>query len=122
MLNYAHLEMLCNICFALFTLSWLVTRHGLYFFIVRSIVYTEIDLKWDPENQYYFSATVRNGYLVGFAILQILLIFWFYLILKIIYNIVFVKQKSADIRSSDDENELVDSKSSKVVAKDKKKQ
>jgi len=116
-LNYSHFERLCTICFALFALTWFVTRHIIYFGILWSIVRADewLEYGWNPAKEYYFNSTIRYSYLAAFGVLQMLLLFWFSLLVKMVYRVASGKQNPSDIRS-DDEGEV------EVAHVDKKKQ
>jgi len=104
LLNYAKLQFMCTICFGVFALVWFVTRHGVFFAILYSIynaAYEPIPHEWAPEKDYYFAMPVRNGFLIALSILQILLLFWFVLIFKVIKKSFAIGIQ--DIRSDSDE-------------------
>jgi len=104
LLNYAKYQFLCTICFGVFALVWFFTRHGVFFAIIYSIynaAYEPIPHEWAPEKDYYFTVPVRNGFLIALSLLQLLLLFWFSLIFKVINKSYAIGIQ--DIRSDSDE-------------------
>ncbi|KAJ3374091.1 sphingosine N-acyltransferase lag1 [Allomyces arbusculus] len=102
--NYAKLRKTCDSLFVTFVLVWLVSRHYVYFFFVRSIwvdVPNILEFKWDPQNEYYISSNFQYFFLALFGILQVLLVFWLYLIVRVVLRVV--RGSSAEDNRSDDE-------------------
>lgn len=107
-LNYLKYSTTCDIFFGLFFLSWVPSRHvGLnwviYSVYTHPLVYNEKPV-WDPENEFYFSEAMRYAFLVVLGGLQVLMIVWFYMILKVVLRIV-KGGNAADVRSSGEESE-----------------
>ena len=104
MLKYCGFETACDISFGLLMISWVVTRHFFYGYIVYSLWFESrqyIELKWVPEEEYYFSANVKGIYLSLLISLQLLIYFWFYLICRVAYRVI--KGDSAHDNRSDSE-------------------
>jgi len=75
-----------------------------FFAIIYSIynaAYEPIPHEWAPEKDYYFTVPVRNGFLIALSLLQLLLLFWFILIFKVIKKSFAIGIQ--DIRSDSDE-------------------
>ncbi|KAJ1919542.1 Sphingosine N-acyltransferase lag1 [Mycoemilia scoparia] len=92
-MRYLKIEKPTVYIFSFFVLSWIYTRHYLYIIIMwsafyESSVYIDLD-SWKPERFSYFNEYVVWGFTALLGLLQVLLLYWLYLILKIIYNIVF---------------------------------
>ncbi|KAI3648598.1 hypothetical protein MP228_006452 [Amoeboaphelidium protococcarum] len=107
-------QFICDILFGLFTIVWLVTRHILYYFIVRSIYVDAVDIlknvEWNPymvramfaidqqssssskidhsKPGAYFSVGTWIFFLTLFVLLQSLLIYWFLLIVKVVTKVI----------------------------------
>ena len=112
-------QLACDIMFGLFAVVWLYTRHVVYFFLMYSIAYegTEIlqgEKYLDPwifrtiktqddmdRPSTYFSPGVARVYIGLFSALQVLLLFWFMMIIKVIYRVVS-GSGAGDVREDDD--------------------
>ncbi|KAI8086420.1 TLC domain-containing protein [Halteromyces radiatus] len=106
-LKYLGFNTVCDIAFGLFAIAWPVTRHGFFTIIVWATI-TEptryLDMKWEPEKGKYFTPLTQKMYVGLFLLLQIIMIYWFAMILKII--IAVLKGKNAeDVRSDDEDDE-----------------
>src|SRR5947207_9173203 len=91
MLKYSGFNTVCDIVFGFFMLSWVVTRHYFYGYIIYSTwveIPQYIEFKWAPEEEYYFTENAHRGYLILFLLLQMLIYFWFYLICRIAYRVI----------------------------------
>ncbi|KNE69061.1 hypothetical protein AMAG_13932 [Allomyces macrogynus ATCC 38327] len=103
--NYVKWRNLCDTTFVVFVAVWLFSRHYVFYYIVRSVwtdAYRIVDLKWDPENDHYASVNSLNYFLVLFAVLQVLLIYWLYLIVRVVLKVVS-GSKAEDNRSDDED-------------------
>ncbi|KAK9894424.1 longevity assurance proteins LAG1/LAC1 [Cystobasidium minutum MCA 4210] len=98
-------ENICNIAFGLFMLSWIVTRHYLYPKVLLSILYDSEKLMgrytWDPENEWFSSRNVITGFITLLCLLQVLLILWFFMILRVAVGVLCGKP-AGDLRSDDE--------------------
>ncbi|KAJ1658916.1 Sphingosine N-acyltransferase lag1 [Dispira simplex] len=114
MMRYLRFQKVCDVTFVIFVVVWFVTRHVLCFWIAYSAM-TEPELyrefKWDPANGVFYTETVRYIFLGLFALLQLVLIFWSYLIVKVVYRVV--SGNSAHDNRSDSEDPGRSSSSSK---------
>jgi very-long-chain ceramide synthase len=74
MFRYLALSKLCDATFVWFLLSWLVTRHGLFLVVIKS-VYTDLpkytNLEWAPERGRYISYEIWLGYVGMLVALQV---------------------------------------------------
>ncbi|CAG8556677.1 3242_t:CDS:2 [Diversispora eburnea] len=91
MIKYLKFNKICDFIFGLFIISWLITRHYFYGHIIYS-AWTEpqkyLEFKWSPEEDYYLTKNVQIFFLILFISLQILIIFWFYLICNILNKVI----------------------------------
>jgi len=91
MLKYLKYNKICDILFGIFMISWLITRHYFYGYIIYS-TWTEsqqyLEFKWSPEEEYFFTKNIQSFFLILFSILQAIIIFWFYLIFNIALKVI----------------------------------
>lgn len=110
MLKYAGLQTICDVAFGVFMLSWLVTRHILYMFVVWSCVYeSRLTNSFHPINWRtgdFFSKEAHHTLIALLLALQVILLTWFYMILRVAYR-VLTKNGAVDSRS-DAESSLED--------------
>jgi acyl-CoA-dependent ceramide synthase len=104
MLNYLGGGWACDGMFSLFVLSWIVTRHYIFPKIIWSI-YAELPSEmpwiWNPSQGYFFCTSYWVAFLVLLSLLEVLLIVWLWLILRIMWGVVI--GKGADDERSDSE-------------------
>lgn len=99
-LKYSGPQKACDAIFGLFTLTWLITRLGLY---PRIIYSTSIEAPQIlPMYPVYY---IFNSMLIALLILHLM---WTYMILQIVIQTIKAGQMDGDVRSSSDE-ELTDS-------------
>lgn len=106
MLKYLKHETLCDIAFGLFMLSWIVTRHVLYPRVLYSVIYDSdqiIHLEWNPEKEWYYARTTKYCFVALLSALQVLLILWFFMIVKVAVGVL--RGKPAEDSRSDDEED-----------------
>jgi acyl-CoA-dependent ceramide synthase len=105
--KYAKFQKTCDAMFVLFLGVWLYSRHYMYYRIVESI-WKDLpmlkEMRWDPANGYFISYRTKYFFLVLFGILQVLLLFWLYLIIRVAYRVV-AGVGAADNRSDDDDSD-----------------
>ncbi|KAI0701164.1 TLC domain-containing protein [Cytidiella melzeri] len=104
MLRYLDLSMLCDAAFVTFMLSWLVTRHFLFLFTIKSAYYDArriIPLDWNYETSHFMTEGVAIGFIAMLVTLQIIQLAWFGTICNIAYNVVI--GRGADDSRSDEE-------------------
>jgi len=110
MLLYIDLSTLCDIVFTWFLVSWLVTRHVLYVFVVIRSTWMDsarlIPFDWAPERNHYLTNTAWYIFFSMLCALEILQIVWFWTICRVAWRVIRGKN-AADERSdegSDDED------------------
>ncbi|KAI8325450.1 longevity assurance proteins LAG1/LAC1, partial [Martensiomyces pterosporus] len=109
-IRYLGFERATVVSFVTFILTWVYTRHYLYFKILYSVVfeskyYLDDDI-WNPAIGSYYSRPVIYCFTVLFIILQALIIYWFVLVLRIVYRVIF--QNNLDDSRSDSEDDSND--------------
>jgi acyl-CoA-dependent ceramide synthase len=105
MLKYIGWQKACDVGFAAFVVSWVVTRHGIYgwlCYVAWSGSREFIPWRWDPAAGYFWSPASWAGFQVGLLGLQALLLLWLWTIAKTVWNVI--KGKDA----GDDRSECVD--------------
>ncbi|KAJ9604034.1 Sphingosine N-acyltransferase lag1 [Cladophialophora chaetospira] len=147
-LKYLHFGLACDIAFGVFMVSWLALRHVLYMMVWYSI-YAHIpqEIKygcykgsvqnlqgpipipndWDhlvqpfknPVGLVCWNNNIKWGFLIMLGALQVILIIWFGMIVRVAYKVITGKG-AEDVRSDDEdddeeeeEDELKDEKSSR---------
>jgi len=116
----------------LFVFAWVYTRHFIFGWILYSLWYelpTHIYKSgWDDATGYYYADWLWYVFSFALIALQLLMIYWFFLILRVIYRVVVLGVIS-DTTDPDSDEEPVSEKSEKpktksakpTVKKDKKK-
>lgn len=111
MLRYVGLYTLCDITFAFFLLSWLITRHVLFVIAIKSVWFDAVRLVpgngWAPERGAYFSDFTRKTFVSLLVFLEILQVVWFWMICRVAWR-VLTGQGASDDRS--DEEDVVANK------------
>ncbi|OZJ06938.1 hypothetical protein BZG36_00116 [Bifiguratus adelaidae] len=106
-LNYLGLRQVCDLTFGLFFVSWIITRQTLYPIIIWT-TYRDpqrfLDMKWDPSKGKYFTSFTQNCYLGLFAALQVIILIWFFMILKVAWKVIS-GNSAEDTRSDSEESE-----------------
>ncbi|KAJ3364028.1 sphingosine N-acyltransferase lag1 [Allomyces javanicus] len=103
--NYVKWRAICDATFVVFVAVWVASRHVAYYFIARSLwtdIYDLVEIKWDPENGHYMSVTLLRTFLLLLAVLQVLLVYWLYLIVRVVLKVAR-GNKAEDSRSDDEE-------------------
>ncbi|KAK9767476.1 Sphingosine N-acyltransferase lag1 [Basidiobolus ranarum] len=100
-LRYIRYQKACDTVFGLFAITWGYTRHVLYFQFMWSIwheadQYLSVDCR--PLEGKFLCREIQYAFLLAFALLQILMMYWFSHILRIIY-LVLRGTGAADTRS-----------------------
>ncbi|ORZ29747.1 TLC domain-domain-containing protein [Catenaria anguillulae PL171] len=105
--NYVNWRTICDATFVVFVGVWLYSRHYIYYFLIRS-VYVEapkyLEWRWAPSEGRFVSDAMWYFFLALLGVLQVLLIIWLYMILRVIAKVV--KGSSAEDTRSDDEDEV----------------
>ncbi|KAG0147329.1 hypothetical protein CROQUDRAFT_476266 [Cronartium quercuum f. sp. fusiforme G11] len=107
MLNYAGGGILCDSVFAIFVLAWIYTRHYIFSKIIYSIyadLPIDISFDRDPLNGRLACFQLWIIFLSLLVLLQLLLLFWLALILRIFWK-VLIGDGANDERDSDEEVE-----------------
>ncbi|CAB4383878.1 unnamed protein product [Rhizophagus irregularis] len=114
-LKYLELpSIITDMMFVIFMITWIYTRHYLYGLIIWT-TYAESCLPennkciWDPLNGYWLTWWSKYIILFGLVLLQILMVYWFSLILRVAWRVVTGKN-AEDTRSDiedDDDNIIV---------------
>ncbi|ETI23757.1 hypothetical protein G647_05563 [Cladophialophora carrionii CBS 160.54] len=132
-LKYLHFELACDIAFGVFMVSWFALRHVLYNMVWYSI-YAHIpqeirygcyrgsvkDLEgpiptpndWDhliqpfknPVGLVCWNNSIKWGFLSMLAALQVILIIWFGMIVRVAYKVITGKG-AEDVRSDDEDDD-----------------
>lgn len=105
MLRYLGLQKACDCTFVVFVLSWIYTRHYLYYFIVKSIwLESSILGTYPPHPENPYNEPGKYAFIAGFLLLQSLMIYWFVFIIKIVYRVI-TGQGAGDDREREEEDE-----------------
>lgn len=92
-----------------FVFSWVYTRHYIFGWILYSLWFELPDYLnvpgWDDVNGYYYADWLYVLFSFGLVALQLLMIYWFFLILRVIYRVVFLGQIS-DTTDVDSDEEV----------------
>ncbi|KAF8913851.1 TLC domain-containing protein [Gymnopilus junonius] len=107
MIRYLDISQLATDCvFGLFMLSWLITRHILFLFVIYSTIVqnpTYIEFKWDYESKHFFTRRAYIGFSTLLLVLQALQAMWFWMICRVAWRVV--SGNGAEDERSDDEDE-----------------
>lgn len=107
--NYTKMEKLASIGWVSFVCVWFYSRHLVFGYMIYSMwnAHQYIPPVWDTEKGIYFSEFAVNFYLASVMSLQLLNIFWFTMILKVLVKVIMGKGEMKDSESeySDDEVE-----------------
>ncbi|KAI6105631.1 TLC domain-containing protein [Pisolithus sp. B1] len=105
MLRYVGLYTLCDVTFAFFLLSWLVTRHVLFVIAIKSAWFDSVRLVpengWAPERGAYFSHFTHQSFVSLLVFLEVLQVVWFWMICRVAWR-VLTGQGASDHRSDED--------------------
>ncbi|KAF8897488.1 TLC domain-containing protein [Infundibulicybe gibba] len=106
MLRYIEVsQFACDLTFGWFLVSWLVTRHILFLFVIWS---TYLDLPrlvpfaWSPETGAYLTRTAWITFVTSLSSLQILQIIWFGMICRVAWRVLTTGKGASDDRSDDE--------------------
>ncbi|KAG9005767.1 hypothetical protein FRB94_001333 [Tulasnella sp. JGI-2019a] len=106
--NYLKMEMTGNVAFALLVFVWTYTRHYLNLYLLYSVYY-DFDLipqwarRWSPEEGVWMAGWMRWQIFTPMFLLQLVNLFWYFLILRIGYR-ALTKKELADERSDDEDD------------------
>jgi len=129
MLKYLELQRLCDSTFFLFLVSWPYTRHYIYIRILISAYLDAVGIfhrdnkdnpnyqatppkgggnwgpgyDWRPEDGYYITPAVRIAFIILLSALQMILLLWFAMIVRLAVRIL--RGGHAEDDRSDDEDD-----------------
>ncbi|XP_014902430.1 ceramide synthase 2 isoform X2 [Poecilia latipinna] len=96
--NYAKWEQTANVMFVIFTIVFMVTRLVIFPFWLIHCTWVYPLERFDPFFGYYF-------FNIMLMVLQILHVYWAFLITRMAYKFVFSKQLDGDVRSDEEEDD-----------------
>ncbi|KAG1052142.1 hypothetical protein G6F43_005698 [Rhizopus delemar] len=109
LLKYMGYTTICDLTFALFAISWPITRHILFSIIIWATAVQPsqyLDMKWEPEKGKYFTPLTQKIYICLLSSLNLIMVYWFIMIVKVIIRIL--QGKNAEDTRSDEEDEAVE--------------
>jgi len=108
MFRYLGYQLLCDVTFVFFMLSWLVTRHWLFIIsIVSTYLYcpTIVPFIYAPEQGRYLSIPIYWTFVTLLSALQVLQIIWFWMICRIAWRVLTAGEGASDDRSDESDVE-----------------
>ncbi|ESO87992.1 hypothetical protein LOTGIDRAFT_219624 [Lottia gigantea] len=99
--NYCKYTKLCEFCFAMFALVWIVTRLGIYPYVPLYSVIVEI-------HEHIGHFPIHKIFVVLLVLLQLLHIMWTYYLLKVIVQKCQTGEVKKDARSDSDDTDSSD--------------
>lgn len=108
MLNYLGGGWACDSVFTLFVISWIITRHFIFGKIIWAIyaeLPSDIPWVWDPSQGLFVTTSFWIAFLGLLLFLQVILLFWLWIILRIMWGVI-VGKGADDDRSDTDESEI----------------
>ncbi|PPQ71774.1 hypothetical protein CVT26_007608 [Gymnopilus dilepis] len=112
MVRYLDISQFATDClFGMFMVSWLITRHVLFLFVIYSTIFHVpklIDFRWDYESKVFITYRGHIGFGVLLLVLQALQIAWFTMICRVAWRVV--TGSGAEDERSDEEDEESDKK------------
>lgn len=96
--NYAKWEKTAHVIFVVFTAAFMVTRLVIFPFWLIHCTWVYPLERFDPFFGYYF-------FNIMLMVLQILHIYWAFLISRMAYKFIFNKQLEGDVRSDEEEDD-----------------
>ncbi|KAJ2803504.1 Sphingosine N-acyltransferase lag1 [Coemansia furcata] len=112
MFRYLGYDLVPNVLFGVFSLSWVATKHYLCLKMMISIwtqgtVTVPLERRYPVYPNSYASIPIVSCLWFVLCLLQLILLYWFYLILKVLQR-VLIKGEDADDNRSDDEDTAVE--------------
>ncbi|KAI9220745.1 TLC domain-containing protein [Blastocladiella britannica] len=104
--NYVRWRKLCDATFAFFVGVWLYSRHYVYLHILWSVYHElpeRLSMVYAPERGHYMCTTAYWFFLTLLSALQVLLVLWLYLIIRVIVKVA--RGSGAEDNRSDDEED-----------------
>ncbi|KAF7355398.1 TLC domain-containing protein [Mycena sanguinolenta] len=114
-LNYLQMENAKVVSFAVFVVLWTYFRHYLNLVILHS-VWTEFDLApltardWIWSAGTYLRPWMRHQIFLALALLQIINLFWYFLIMRILYRTIVIRETDDDRSDDEGDDEVEDEK------------
>jgi acyl-CoA-dependent ceramide synthase len=111
-LKYIGFKLICDIIFVIFFIIWILNRHILFGYLLYSVAVHPLnyrDIEWNPAEGVYFTRPIQVFFLIVMGGLELLLIMWFRMILKVVISVIN-GANADDIRSDDEEEDEVDEK------------
>ncbi|KAK5822992.1 TLC domain-containing protein [Linnemannia elongata] len=111
-------DRICDVFFGTFMVTWLYTRHYMYAYILHGFMFTAYEMipfEFDISQGKWYCRELAWLPILGLALLQILMVYWFALILRILIKIL--KGHSAEDERSEDEAEPVEFEEKKKAVK-----
>ncbi|PPQ79540.1 hypothetical protein CVT25_003422 [Psilocybe cyanescens] len=107
MIRYIEIsQLLCDMTFGVFMISWLITRHFLFNFVIYSTIFVGpqyVEFKWDWEGGYYVTKNAFSLFCFLLVVLQLIQCGWFWLICKVVWRVLTTKEGATDVRSDDED-------------------
>jgi len=101
MIRYTKISQLaCDVTFGVFLVSWFITRHVLFIFVIKAVY----DL---PKFLEGFNSTVLMWFNILLWSLQVLQLVWFWMICRVAWRVVSGRG-AADERSEDEDDDKND--------------
>lgn len=112
MIRYIEIsQFACDLTFAWFLISWLVTRHFLFLFAIIS-TYKDcpklIPFKWSAEEGRYLTKTAWIFFVSALSALQVIQIIWFGMICRVAWRVLTTDKGASDDRSDDEGDDKED--------------
>ncbi|KAJ6539437.1 TLC domain-containing protein [Mycena capillaripes] len=123
LLNYLQLERAKVVSFGVFVVLWTYFRHYLNLVILWS-VWTEFDLvpeharRWVATEGVYLAGWMKYQVFIPIALLQMINLFWYFLILRILVRTILISETDDD-RSDDEGDDEEEEEEKKPVEKKK---
>ncbi|KAF8076331.1 TLC domain-containing protein [Lyophyllum atratum] len=109
MIRYIEISQLaCDLTFAFFLISWLITRHFLFLFVIFSTYYDLprlVPFRWSVEEGLYLTKTAWLFFVSALSALQVLQIIWCGMICRIAWRVLTTDKGASDDRSDDEGDE-----------------
>jgi len=110
MFKYMEWERTSTSILVMFLFVWIYTRHFIFGWILYSL-WAELPqyisvTAWDSAAGYYYSDSLWFFFALALVALQGLMIYWFYLIMRVVYRVVLGGDGSDPTDGSDDEEEV----------------
>ncbi|EPY50811.1 sphingosine N-acyltransferase Lag1 [Schizosaccharomyces cryophilus OY26] len=113
MIKYLGFGKICDYLFGLFMVSWIYSRHYLYYRILKVVITSAPNIiggfNVDFSKGYIFNEQIYYAFVFLLFSLQLLIYIWFGMIVKVAYR-VFSGAGAVDSRSDDEEEPDEDSK------------